>query len=133
MEQDVFLVFKGRQMNQSIKHTLSQQLLRCNYGLQELVTLASFNIKHLLAICQRPYTRASIHKLTYDLLFILDILKFYLVKATQNSLSTCMHTHLNLFKLQNKYLKKLGSASIKESHSVFFWGICCRGIDFSNL
>lgn len=45
MEQNAFLVFKGMQMNQSIKHTLSQQPLRCNYDLQELVTLAPFNMK----------------------------------------------------------------------------------------
>jgi len=46
MEQNTFLVFKRMQMNQNIKHILSQQLLRCNYGLQELVILAPFNKKY---------------------------------------------------------------------------------------
>lgn len=50
----------------------------------------------------------------------------------QNSLYTCMRTHLKLFQLQNQYFKKLGSAIIKESYSVFFLvtlSICCHGID----
>lgn len=64
---------------------------------------------------------------------ILDILRCFLVIRKHAELT--LYLHLKMFTSQNQYLKKLGSTSMKESHSVLVLvalGIRCHGIDFSN-